>query len=144
MSALTETIAQAQARAARIRPKVGGFPYLAATLREAGVSRIHCVVPSMTTVYVTPRGDVVQQGTPQVGDAAEIAPFDAGALIAALRTDQAGRSTYPEFAAAAWRAGVVAYEIDLEARTCTYRSASGKEYVEEYPEVSLAAADAVG
>jgi uncharacterized protein YbcV (DUF1398 family) len=121
----------------RIRPKVGGFPYLAEALRSAGVSAIHCVVPSMTTVYVLPTGPVVLQGSPQVSGLADVAAFDAGALVTALRADQAGRSAYPEFMAAAWHAGVVSYDVDLAARTCTYRSATGEQYVEDYPAVDL-------
>ena len=139
MLSLVETIVEAQARGARIRPRVGGFPHLAEVLRQAGVERIHCNVPAMSTVYVTAGGEVVQQGTPQVSGTAAIAPFDEGALIAALRTDQAGESTYPEFMAGAWRAGVVTYDIDLAGRTCTYRSAAGAQYVEQYPAVELAA-----
>lgn len=137
MLSLSERIVEAQARAMRIRPRVGGFPHLAEVLRQAGVERIHCNVPAMTTVYVTADGEVIQQGTPQLSGTAPIAPFDEGALVTALRTDQAGESTYPEFMAATWRAGVVTYEIDLAGRTCTYRSAAGAQYVEQYPAVEL-------
>jgi uncharacterized protein YbcV (DUF1398 family) len=140
MSSPVETIVEAQSRAARIRPRVGGFPHLAEVLRQAGVERIHCNVPAMSTVNVTAGGDVVQQGTPQVSGTVAIAPFDEGALITALRTDQAGASTYPEFMAAVWRVGVVTYDIDLAGRTCTYRSAAGAQYVEQYPAVRLAEA----
>jgi len=133
----TETIDAAKARGARIRPPVGGFPYLAEALREAGVVRILCVVPAMTTVYSTAQGEVVEQGAPLASGLVEVAAFDEAALVAALRTDQEGRSTYPEFMAAAWRAGVVRYEIDLAERTCTYRSAGDASYVESYPPVQL-------
>lgn len=125
-------------RGRRLRPEVGGFPWLAEALRRAGVERFEFVVPSMTTVYVTARGDVVEQGTPVVDGAARVARFDREELIAALRRDQAGRSTFPEFVAAAWRAGVLSWTVDLAARTCTYRSASGGEgYVETYPAVEI-------
>lgn len=46
MSNVSKAIANLQAaqqRAMEIRPKVGGFPYLAETLRRAGASRIHLV-----------------------------------------------------------------------------------------------------
>ncbi len=121
----------------RTRPKVGGFPYLAEALRSAGVTTIHCMVPSMATVYVMPTGNVLQQGPPQVDGLVDVAAFDADALVIALRADQAGKSTYPEFMAAAWRAGVVTYDVDLTARTCTYCSATGEQYVEDYPAVDL-------
>ncbi len=132
-----EQLSSALERGFRIRPQVGGFPYLAEALRSADVSAIHCIVPSMTTVYVMPTGSVVQQGSPQVSGLADVAAFDAGTLVTALRADQAGSSTYPDFMAATWRAGVVSYDVDLAARTCTYRSATGEQYVEDYPAVDL-------
>ena len=128
----------ARARGMRVRPKVGGFPWLAEALRSAGIERLEFVVPSMTSVYVTSRGDVVEQGAPVVTGSAMVAPFDRDALIAALRADQQGLSTFPEFVTAAWRAGVLSWTVDLVARTCTYRSARGGEsYVESYPAVEL-------
>jgi uncharacterized protein YbcV (DUF1398 family) len=57
------------------------------------------------------------------------------ALIAALRTDQTGKSTFPEFLLASWRAGVVRYDVDFNARTCAYYGCNGEEYIEEYPAV---------
>jgi uncharacterized protein YbcV (DUF1398 family) len=47
----------------------------------------------------------------------DIPPFDRDALVAALRTDQAGNSTFPEFLDVSWRAGVVRYDVDFAART---------------------------
>ena len=61
----------------------------------------------------TSRGDVVMQGEPR------------------------RETTYPEFVASAWRAGVLSYEVDLAARTCAYRSASGRSYLEHYPAVDV-------
>ena len=81
---------------------------------------------------------LLEQGAPVVTGSAMVAPFDRDALIAALRADQQGLSTFPEFVTAAWRAGVLSWTVDLVARTCTYRSASGREsYVESYPAVEL-------
>lgn len=62
---------------------------------------------------------------------------DRDALISALRTDQAGESTFPEFLAASWRAGVVRYDVDFEARTVAYYGCNGEEYVEAYPIVEI-------
>jgi len=39
MSKAIENLEAAQKRALAIRPRVGGFPYLAETLRRAGVTR---------------------------------------------------------------------------------------------------------
>jgi uncharacterized protein YbcV (DUF1398 family) len=57
---IIRTIAQAQNHAQQFRPKVGGFPYLAEALRQAGVVRYVFEVPSMSVLYVTKRGSVVQ------------------------------------------------------------------------------------
>jgi uncharacterized protein YbcV (DUF1398 family) len=66
-----------------------------------------------------------------------VPPFDKEALVAALRTDQAGKSTYPEFLAASWRAGVVRYDVDLVARKVAYYGCNGEEHVESYPAVEV-------
>jgi uncharacterized protein YbcV (DUF1398 family) len=50
-----------------------------------------------------------------------------------LRTDQAGNSTFPEFLAASWKAGIVRYDVDFNARSVTYFGCNGEEYVEGYP-----------
>jgi uncharacterized protein YbcV (DUF1398 family) len=77
------------------------------------------------------------QGAPLITGAADVPPFDQEALIAALRADQAGRSTFPEFLAATWRAGVVRYEVDFAARTVTYSGCGGEAYIEAYPAVEV-------
>lgn len=89
-------------------------------------------LPAMEAVYLTDLGPVVMQGEPLSRRAAEIPPFDREAVVAAIRADQEGRSNFPEFVAAIWAAGVWRYEVDLEARTCTYVGAEGGEYVESY------------
>lgn len=136
---LVADVAAARDHGMRIRPAVGGFPYLAEAFRRAGVERLDFVVPSATTVYTTGRGEVVEQGDVLVSGTSVIAPFDEQALVTALRADQEGRATFPEFVAAAWRAGVLSWTVDLVSRTCTYRSARGdRTYVESYPAVDLA------
>ena len=67
----------------------------------------------------------------------DVPPFNRGALIAALRTDQAGNSTFPEFLASCWRAGVVRYDVDFTARTVAYYGCDGEEYMENYPAVKV-------
>jgi uncharacterized protein YbcV (DUF1398 family) len=54
-----------------------------------------------------------------------------------LRIDQAGQSTFSEFLAASWRAGVVRYEVDFAERTVGYYGCNGEVYVEAYPAVDL-------
>lgn len=137
MSRAIENLQAAQQRAMDIRPKVGGFPYLAETLRRAGVTRNSWCLPACQSIYLTHDGPVVQQGTPLLSGMGEVPRFDKEALIAALRTDQAGKSTFSDFLLAAWRAGVVRYEVDFAARTCTYYGCADENYIEEYPAVSI-------
>ena len=126
-----------QHRATVIRPKVGGFPYLAETLRRAGVTRNYWFLPACQSVFLTNDGPVVMQGTPLVTGVIDVPPFNREALISALRTDQAGESTFPEFLAASWRAGVVRYDVDFNARTVAYYGCNEEQYVEAYPMVDV-------
>lgn len=137
MSQAIDNLQAAMARAASIRPKVGGFPYLAETLRQAGVTRNVWSLPACQSLFLTNDGPVVMQGTPLISGGADVPPFNREALIAALRTDQAGKSTFPEFLAASWRAGVVRYEVDFAARTVTYSGCNDEEYIEAYPSVEI-------
>ncbi len=134
MSKAVENLEAAQRKAMAIRPKVGGFPYLAEALRQAGVRRNIWSLPSAQSLFITNAGAVVTQGTPLVSGTVDVPLFDREALIAALRTDQAGNSTFPEFLAASWRAGVVRYDVDFSARTVSYYGCNGEEYVEKYVE----------
>jgi uncharacterized protein YbcV (DUF1398 family) len=56
----------------------------------------------------------------------DVPPFNREALFVALRTDQAGESTFQEFLAASWHAGVVRYEVDFKARTVAYYGCNGE------------------
>jgi uncharacterized protein YbcV (DUF1398 family) len=129
MSKATDNLQAAQQRAAAGRPKVGGFPYLAETLRRAGVTLNIWFLPACLSLYLTNDGPVATQGTPLARDRE--------ALKAALRTDQAGNSTFPEFLVGSWRAGVVRYDIDLAAYTVSHCGCRGEEYVEPYPSVEV-------
>ena len=133
MSTAIDNLLDAQKRAMAGRPKVGGFPYLAETLRRAGVTRNRWYLPACESLYLTKEGPVVTQGTPLISGTVDVPAFDRDALIKALRTDQAGESTFPEFLSATWRAGVVRYDVDFDARTVTYHGCNGEEYVEGYP-----------
>jgi uncharacterized protein YbcV (DUF1398 family) len=137
MSNAIENLKSAQQRAMAGRPKVGGFPYLAETLRSAGVTRNLWSLPACQSLYLTQMGPVVMQGTPLVTGMADVPQFDRDALITALRTDQAGESTFPEFLMAAWKAGVVTYDADFIARSVKYHGSGGESYVESYPAAKL-------
>jgi len=137
MSHAIENLQAAQQRALTGRPRVGGFPYLAETLRRAGVTLNRWSLPACQSLYLTEQGPVVMQGTPLITGFADVPQFDRDALIGALRTDQAGHSTFPEFLMSAWRAGVVSYDVDFSGRTVTYFGSGGESYVESYPSVEL-------
>jgi uncharacterized protein YbcV (DUF1398 family) len=137
MSKAIEKLQAAQKQALAIRPKVGGFPYLAETLRRAGVTRNVWSLPACQSIFLTQDGPVVMQGQPLTLGMSDIPAFDRERLVRALRTDQAGESTFPEFLAASWKAGVVRYDVDFEARTVTYYGCNNEEYVEGYPAVDV-------
>lgn len=137
MSHAIENLKIAQQQGMAGRPKVGGFPYLAETLRRAGITRNLWFLPACQSVYLTEMGPVVVQGTPLIDGMANVPPFNREALIVALRMDQSGLSTFPEFLLASWKAGVVKYDVDFIERTCTYYGVGDENYVEAYPEVEV-------
>ncbi|HEY1501198.1 MAG TPA: DUF1398 family protein [Acidobacteriaceae bacterium] len=137
MSKAIKNLNRAMERAAAIRPKAGGFPWLAETLRCAGVIRNIWTLPACQSLFLTEDGPVVMQGTPLLSGSADVPAFDRDALIAALRADQAGVSTFPQFLEASWRAGVVRYDVDLAARTVNYFGWNGEQYAEAYPAVEI-------
>ena len=93
MNKALDKLLEAQKFAMTNRPKVGGFPFLAEVLRQAGVTRNFWSLPSCQSIFLM-EGNIVQQGTPLVTGNSEIPRFDQKALIRALRTDQAGNSTF--------------------------------------------------
>ena len=137
MSTAIDNLNSALQRATAIRPKVGGFPYLAECLRQAGVNHNIWSLPACQCLFLTKQGPVMMQGAPLISGTVDVPVFDREALIRALRIDQAGESTFPEFLASSWRAGVVRYEVDLAARKVAYQGSDGEEYVETYPAVEL-------
>lgn len=136
MSTTLQSIREALEYAAANRPKVGGFPYLAEALRRAGVTGYFFDVASASTVYTTSAGAVLQVGAPIREGMVELPPFDKEALVRALRADQAGETSFPEFIENAFDAGVYRFAIDTGARTCTYFAPDNQHYVESYPAVS--------
>lgn len=137
MKNLINQLIEAQQYAMSIRPQVGGFPVLAETLHRAGVQMNRWSLPSCQSIYIMKNGCVVQQGTPLVTGTHEVPRFDREALIKALRTDQEGRSTFPEFLQRTWQAGVTSYDVDFIERKVTYYGVNGESYLEYYPAVEL-------
>lgn len=138
MSKAIDNLMNAMEQAAAGRPRVGGFPYLAECLRRAGVRRNCWFLPACQSLFLTKEGPVVMQGVPLVSGTADVPTFNRDALVRALRIDQAGESTFPEFLQASWHAGVVRYDVDFAARTVAYLGCNGEEYIESYPALDLA------
>lgn len=130
-------LVEAQKYAMSIRPKVGGFPVLAEVLRQAGVRLNRWSLPACQSVYFMEGGAVVQLGTPLASGTQDIPSFNREALIEAIRADQQGRSSFPEFLLAAWKAGVLGYDADFISRTVTYYGSAGESYCEEYPTAAV-------
>jgi uncharacterized protein YbcV (DUF1398 family) len=120
MSKAVDNLQDAQQRPMTGRAKVGGFPYLSETLRRAGVMRDLWFLPACQSLYLHQARTRCGQGTPLVTGTVDVPPFNRDALITALRTDQAGNSSFQEFLAASWRAGVVRYDVDFAARKVAY------------------------
>jgi uncharacterized protein YbcV (DUF1398 family) len=137
MSKAIENLVAAQRRAMEGRPKVGGFPFLAETLRQAGVSSNVWHLPSCQSTYITEFGAVVQQLEPLATGLVDVPAFDEYALIAALRADQAGQTTFKQFIESTWQAGVIRYDVDLVERCVTYFGSLGESYLEHYPQASI-------
>lgn len=137
MSKAIDNLQIAQKMAMEMRPKVGGFPYLAEILKQAGVKKNLWILPSLQSIYITDLGPVVNQGTPLINGIADIASFNRDNVIKALRTNQDGKSTFPEFLLSIWKAGVVQYEVDFLMKKVTYFGSNNENYVEEYPEIKL-------
>jgi uncharacterized protein YbcV (DUF1398 family) len=133
MSKAIKNLKSARQLAIADRPEVGGFPYLAEALRRADVMSNLWSLPACQSLYLTEEGPVMMQGTPLFAGMADVPPFDRDALMFALRADQAGESTFPKFSMAAWKAGVVSYNVDLIARTVSYYGSAKESYVESYP-----------
>jgi len=72
MSKAIENLEAAQRKAMAIRPEVGGFPYLAETLRQAGVTRNIWSLPSAQSLFITNEGAVVTQGKPLVSGTVDV------------------------------------------------------------------------
>lgn len=86
---------------------------------------------------MTNDGPLVMQGTPLVQGIMDVPAFSREALIRALRSDQAGESTFAEFLAAAWRSRAVRYDVDFAARSVAHYGCNGEQYVDAYPDVEI-------
>jgi uncharacterized protein YbcV (DUF1398 family) len=138
MNDIINKLTEAQKLAMSIRHQSGGFSMLAEVLRQAGALINRWSLPSCQSIYLMNNNEaIVQQGTPLITGSYLIPQFNQEALILAIRKDQAGHSTFPEFLQASWEAGVIGYDVDFTARKVRYYGVYGESYVEEYPAVTI-------
>ena len=90
MSKAIENLEGAQKQAMAIRPKVGGFPYLAETLRRAGVTRNTWTLPACQALYLTKDGPVAMMFAPLLSGSSDVPAFNRDALIRACGSIRAG------------------------------------------------------
>ncbi|MFK4974500.1 DUF1398 family protein [Lactococcus garvieae] len=121
----------------KVRPKIGGFPYLAECLREEGFIKNTWYLPSGDSFYFSKEDSLVIPGKSLIEDITVYPSYSEEELIRALRTDQAGKSTFPEFLMNTWKSGVVKYEVNFIDRYVVYYGANGEEYKEIYPAVEI-------
>ena len=134
---LLNNLKKAISKSEKVRPKVGGFPYLAQCLREEGFIKNTWYLPSGDSFYFTPEDSLVIPGTSLIEDIATYPPYSKEKLISALRADQSGETTFPEFLMNTWKSGIVKYEVNFIERYVIYYGAAGEEYKETYPSVEI-------
>ena len=133
-----EKLQQAMVYAVANQPKVGGFPFLAECLRKAGVKHNIWSLPAVMSMYLMEDGEyIINQGTPLVMGMVEVPKFNEEEIISALRVNQSGESTFPEFLEAIWKAGAWGYDVDFAKRTVMYMGTKGEMYTETYPAVEV-------
>lgn len=136
MNVLTHLEA-ALSRAASQQPDTGGFPYLAACLRQEGFIKNTWYLPSGDSFYFSNEATLVIPGKPLIDAACSCPSFSESELITVLRRDQSGQTTFAAFLMGAWHSGVVKYEVDFTQRQVTYYGAKNEVYKERYPLVEI-------
>lgn len=134
---LQNNLQNAMSKSEKVRPKIGGFPYLAECLREEGFIKNTWYLPSGDSFYFSKEDSLVIPGKSLIEDITVYPSYSEEELIRALRTDQAGKSTFPEFLMNTWKSGVVKYEVNFIDRYVVYYGANGEEYKEIYPAVEI-------
>lgn len=134
---LQKNLQNAMSKSEKVRPKIGGFPYLAECLREEGFIKNTWYLPSGDSFYFSKEDSLVIPGKSLIEDITVYPSYSEEELIRALRTDQAGKSTFPEFLMNTWKSGVVKYEVNFIDRYVVYYGANGEEYKEIYPAVEI-------
>lgn len=142
MSASQEKLQKAMEYAMANRPAVGGFPFLAECLRQAGVKHNIWSLPAVTSMYLMDDGEyIINQGAPLAMGMMDVPKFDQEAIIKAIRIDQSGEGAFPEFLNAIWKAGVWGYDVNFNSREVAYMGTRGEMYIESYDPVEVSGFD---
>lgn len=134
---LLNALKNAMSKSEKVRSKVGGFPYLAECLREEGFTKNSWYLPSGDSFYFTSEDSLVIPGQPLIGNITTYPTYSEEKLINALRSDQKGQTTFPEFLMNIWTSGIVKYEVNFIERYVVYYGADGEEYKETYPAIEI-------
>lgn len=140
---MVNKLIEAQKYADLICPAVGSFPVLAEILRRAGVQTNRWYLPSCQSIYLMKNGAVVQQRAPLITGTSEVPRFNCNALISAIKADQQGKSSFPEFLLAAWNAGVIEYNVDFLTREVIYYGINSEQYSEKYSTIDFKALESL-
>ena len=111
------------------------YPVLASRLREAGFRRYEVDVRTHTAIYQGTGEPLTVKG-PEIAGAGAAVPLHQEGLREAILANQRKEIDYDGFLERIWQSGVTRYDVDLEARTVTYRGDGGEAYEERIPEVS--------
>lgn len=110
----------------------GNFGEQIKLLAEHDVESYRVDFRERSAAYFVPSGEshrvVIKAPEISIGQ-----PFDAEAIIAAIRGSQQGTVKYPEFMERAMRAGCVGYVVWIAGRHVTYFGRRGETHVERFP-----------
>lgn len=71
----------------KIRPQVGGFPYLAACLHEVGVTKKEWILPAGKSTYWTSEGVLTMLKQGLISQPTDVPSFDEAELKQILKID---------------------------------------------------------
>jgi uncharacterized protein YbcV (DUF1398 family) len=109
------------------------FPEVVARLASVGVESYFADFRRGTMTYYLASGasHAVPLHTPE---AAVPEPFDASAIVAAIRGSQRGEVKYPEFVRRTMESGCIGYFVWIAGRHVRYLGRRGEDHVERFPQ----------
>lgn len=126
----------------KYRNNFRGFPYFADVLRQAGVTRCLWQLPACEVFYFTKHGNIVMQATALFSKLTTVLPvFSQDDLLKAINSNRSDEVNFHKFLKLIWKAGVVSFEFNFEARTISYFGINGETHLEYY---ELVVADVEG